>query len=445
MKRQRKQIFKFQPFSKKQRKILNWWVANSPVKDFDGIIADGAIRSGKTVSMSISYVFWAMVCFSNQNFIMAGKTISSFQRNVLTNLKVMLRSRGYRCKHHLSGETPNMLEITKDGITNYFYIFGGKDEGSQELVQGITAAGAFFDEVALMPESFVNQATGRCSVEGSKFWFNCNPAGPMHWFKIGWIDKSVGFIGKTVADKLKREHKDVKNMLYIHFTMNDNLSLSDKIKQRYRNMYSGVFFLRYIEGLWAVAEGLIYTMFNESCIYDDDKRPKGLEYLSMRTITLDYGTTNPCVFYDVYDDGTTIWIDREYRWDSRIEKRQKTDKEYGDDMQEFMGANDDLMCSIVADPSAASFITELRSRGYSVIPADNEVLDGIRVVSSLFAQNKILVHERCKGLITELRSYVWDEKAQERGEEKPVKQLDHGPDAIRYYSMTKLPEWRRVV
>lgn len=443
----RKQIFKFQPFSRKQRMVLNWWTKNSPVKDMDGIIADGAIRSGKTVSMSLSYVFWAMSSFNGQNFIMAGKTISSFQRNVLTNLKMMLRSRGYHCIHHLSGETPNMLEVTKGKITNYFHIFGGKDEGSQELVQGITAAGAFFDEVALMPESFVNQATGRCSITGSKFWFNCNPAGPMHWFKTGWINKSIGYLGRKKAEELIAADKEVKNILYLHFTMDDNLSLDKAIKKRYRSLYAGVFFLRYIEGLWAVAEGLIYTMFTKSAnIYDDETRPKGLEYLSTRTIALDYGTTNPCVFLDIYDDGDTIWVDREYRWDSRVEKEgQKTDSQYGDDMESFMGDNPDLQCDIVSDPSAASFIAELKSRGYIVKPADNEVLDGIRVVAALFQSGKIKIHKRCEGLITETRSYVWDDKAAQHGDEKPVKQLDHGPDALRYFCMTKLPKWRRNV
>ena len=407
--------------------VFNWWADDSPVKDADGIIADGAIRSGKTVSMSLSYVMWAMHRFNGQNFIMAGKTISSFQRNVLTNLKTMLRSRGYWIHHHISGETPNMLEVSRKGKTNYFYIFSGKDEGSQELVQGITAAGAFFDEVALMPESFVNQATGRCSVDGSKFWFNCNPAGPMHWFKVKWIDKN-----------------QEKKYLYLHFTMEDNLSLSEAIKARYRSMYSGVFFLRYIKGLWAVAEGLIYTMFTDANIYNDNTRPKGLEYLSRRTIALDYGTTNPCVFLDIYDDGTTIRVDREYRWDSRAEKAgPKTDSQYGDDMVEFMGDNPEFMCDIVADPSATSYITELRNRGYVVEPADNEVLDGIREVATMFQTGRLMIHERCTGLITELRSYVWDEKAGERGEEKPVKQLDHGPDALRYYIKTKLPAWRK--
>lgn len=245
MKRKMKRpIFKFKPFSKKQRMVFDWWTDDSPVKDMIGIIADGAIRSGKTVSMSLAFVMWAMYRFNGQNFIMAGKTISSFQRNVLTNLKIMLRSRGYRIHHHLSGETPNMLEVSKGDKVNYFYIFGGKDEGSQELVQGITAAGAFFDEVALMPESFVNQATGRCSVKGRKFWFNCNPAGPMHWFKQKWINKSVGYVGKAKAAEMRAEGQKVKNILYLHFTMDDNLSLDEEIKEEYRNMYSGVFFLR---------------------------------------------------------------------------------------------------------------------------------------------------------------------------------------------------------
>lgn len=409
--------------------VLNWWTENSPVKEYDGIIADGAIRSGKTVSMSLSFVFWAMENFNGENFIMAGKTISSFQRNVLTNLKTMLRSRGYHCIHHISGETPNMLEVSRKGVTNYFYIFGGKDEGSQDLVQGITAAGAFFDEVALMPESFVNQATGRCSVEGAKWWFNCNPGGPLHWFKVNWIDKC-------------RQ----KKLLYLHFTMDDNLSLSEKIKAKYRSMYAGVFFLRYIKGLWKTAEGLIYTMFTDANLYDQlDERT---QYISNKVIAVDYGTTNPCVFLETWDDGETIWVEREYRWDSRSEEArrspnpQKTDAQYADDMAAFMGNRPADQCLIIVDPSAASFIQELRSRGWVVKEADNEVLDGIRKVGALYAKRQIRINRNnCKGLISETQSYVWDDKAAERGEEKPVKQLDHGPDALRY-RVNALPAWR---
>lgn len=429
--KKKRPIFKFQKFSRKQRQIFTWWADNSPVKDAAGIIADGAIRSGKTVSMSLSFVMWAMARYDGQNFIMAGKTISSFKRNVLQNLKLMLTSRGYHWIYHISGDFPNMLEISRNGKTNYFYIFGGKDEGSQDLVQGITAAGAFFDEVALMPESFVNQATARCSVEGSTWWFNCNPAGPMHWFKLNWIDK-----------------RKKKRLLYLHFTMDDNLSLSEKVKERYRSMYVGVFYLRYIKGLWAVAEGLIYTMLTDANLYSDEERPPALKNIASKCITVDYGTTNPCVFLEVWDDGTTLWIDREYRWDSRLEEAQrtgnpqKTDAQYADDMETFMGPEDQDWCEIVIDPSAASFIAELRSRGFYVTTANNEVLDGIRVVGSLLARRMIRINRKCKGLTGEMRSYVWDDKAAERGEEKPVKQKDHGPDALRYYCYTKLPKWR---
>lgn len=165
----KKAVIKFSPFSKKQKKVLTWWLPASPVHDKDGIIADGAIRSGKTISMSLSFSLWAMENFNGQNFGMCGKTIGSFRRNVLFWLKLMLKSRGYKTEDK---RADNLLIVTKGDKTNYFYIFGGKDESSQDLIQGITLAGVFFDEVALMPESFVNQATGRCSVEGSKFWLN---------------------------------------------------------------------------------------------------------------------------------------------------------------------------------------------------------------------------------------------------------------------------------
>ena len=236
-----KAVFKFKPFSRKQRKVLNWWCRSSPVRDYNGIIADGAIRSGKSVAMSLGFVIWAMSEFEACNFAMCGKTIGSFRRNVLFWLKLMLRSRGYSVSEQ---RTENLVIVRRGSVENYFYVFGGKDERSQDLIQGITLAGVFFDEVALMPESFVNQATGRCSVDGSKFWFNCNPGSPAHWFKTGWIDKR--------ADK---------RLLYLHFTMDDNLSLSEAVKERYRSTYTGVFFKRYILGEWKSADGVIYRQF----------------------------------------------------------------------------------------------------------------------------------------------------------------------------------------
>ena len=436
--------FRFREFSKKQKQVLTWWCKDSPVGDYDGIIADGSIRSGKTVSMSLSYVMWAMDTFDDETFGMAGKTIGSFRRNVLTPLKRMLRSLGYKIEDHRSD---NCLIVRKNGKENTFYIFGGKDEGSQELVQGITCAGFFFDEVALMPESFVNQATGRCSVDGSKLWFNCNPESPMHWFKLEWIDKCITNLKSSEVKERQEKGETLRNILYLHFTMDDNLSLSEKIKERYRSMYTGVFFLRFIKGLWAVAEGLIYTSFTDENLYEDV--PIALKSTGTRYIAVDYGTHNPCVFLDVWDDGQTVWVDNEYRWDSTSEEArrradpQKTDSEYADDMAVFIGDRPDMQCPIVVDPSAASFITELRLRGYAVRSADNAVEDGIRVLSAMFANKTVRIHKtHCRGLIAELHSYVWDDKAAERGEDKPVKQKDHAPDALRYYVYTVLPKWR---
>lgn len=422
-------MFKWVALSKKQRMLFNWWRDDSPVKDKQGIIADGAIRSGKTVAMAVSFVIWGMTNFDRQNFIMAGKTVKSFQRNVLKPLQAILPGRGYSCRYL---QTDGLLRVSKGLKTNDFYVFGGKDEASQDLVQGLTAAGAYFDEVALMPESFVNQATGRLSVDGSKMWFNCNPEAPLHWFKRNWIDRA-----------------DEKGLLCLHFTMDDNLSLSEDIKARYRAMYSGVFYLRYVKGLWAVAEGLIYSMFSDANIYNDDSRPITTLNTSVRYIACDYGTTNPCVFLDIRDDGQDIWIENEWRWDSKSEEARrlpvpnKTDAEYADAMRQFMTDDPQEQCMIVVDPSAKSFITELRQRGFYVREGNNDVLDGIRETATLFTLNHLHIHERCTGLIRELRSYVWDAKAEERGEEKPVKMQDHAPDALRYYVRTVLPDWRK--
>lgn len=434
------QIFKFQPFSKKQKQILTWWLPDSPVKDYDGIIADGAIRSGKTVCMSLSFVFWAMATFNGQNFGMCGKTIGSFRRNVLFWLKLMLRSRGYKVVDHRGD---NLVEISKGGVTNNFYIFGGKDESSQDLVQGITLAGVFFDEVALMPESFVNQATGRCSVDGSKYWFNCNPDGPYHWFKVNWIDKAIGYLGKAKAKRLKEEAEqkgdklELKKLLYVHFTMDDNLSLSEEIKARYRSMYTGVFYERYIRGLWKMAEGIIYDMFDPGQHVQKISQFASKLIDGGRYVSIDYGTQNATVFllWNKGIDGKWYCI-REYYYSGRDKGTQKTDSEYADDLIEWLEGTP--ISGIIVDPSAASFITELSKRGFRVIPADNDVEDGIRFVAALLNRCRIVFSSSCENTIKEFASYIWDPKAADRGEDKPIKQHDHAMDAVRYFCYTKL-------
>lgn len=409
------QIFKFRPFSQKQRKVLNWWCESSPVKDKDGIIADGAIRSGKTLSMSLSFILWAMSSFNGQNFAMCGKTIGSFRRNVLFWLKLMLKSRGYQVTDH---RADNLVIISRGETENYFYIFGGKDERSQDLIQGITLAGVFFDEVALMPESFVNQATGRCSVDGSKYWFNCNPDGPYHWFKANWIDK-----------------RKEKRLLYLHFTMDDNLSLSGMVKQRYRNMYTGVFFKRYILGLWCMAEGIIYDMFSTERHVRPLKEIEPILIKGNRYISCDYGTQNATVFL-LWNKGTDgVWYCiREYYYSGRDKGRQKTDAEFADDFMKWIG--DTKFRAMIVDPAAASFIAELRKRGVKVLKAKNDVLDGIRMVATRLNQNRLGFAEECENTIKEFGSYIWDEKAAERGEDKPVKFADHCMDAVRYFVFT---------
>ncbi len=413
MARVKQALFKFKPFSVKQKKVLTWWLPESPVNDKDGIIADGSIRSGKTVSMALSFVMWAMSSFEEQNFAMCGKTIGSFRRNVLAVLKLMLASRGYQLKDH---RADNFVEISFKGKTNYFYIFGGKDERSQDLIQGITLAGVLFDEVALMPESFVNQATGRCSVDGSKYWFNCNPDGVYHWFKIGWIDKAAE-----------------KNILYLHFTMEDNLSLTDKIRQRYASLYSGVFYQRYILGLWVVAEGIIYDMFSEAKhIIDSITSSAAAKYY----VSCDYGTQNATVFllWESGPEGKWYCID-EYYYSGRDESTQKTDNAYADDLEAFIAGR--KIEAIVIDPSAASFIAELRERGHRIKKARNDVLDGIRFTGTLLNTEQIFFLRKCQNTIKEFSSYVWDTKASEqRGEDKPLKQHDHAMDAVRYFCYT---------
>ena len=422
--RQKDQTFHFSPFSRKQKQVLTWWCPESPVHDKDGIIADGAIRSGKTVSMSLSFVMWAMSTFNGQNFAMCGKTIGSFRRNVLFWLKLMLKSRGYSITDH---RADNLVVIRKNGIENYFYIFGGKDERSQDLIQGITLAGVFFDEVALMPESFVNQATGRCSVDESKYWFNCNPDGPYHWFKQNWIDR-----------------QEEKRLLYLHFTMDDNLSLSEKVKARYRGMYSGVFYKRYIQGLWCMAEGIIYDMFDvekhvkKFASFQEKLLPVG------RYVSCDYGTQNATVFL-LWNKGTDgVWYcTREYYYSGRDTGKQKTDREYADDLKEWLDGT--KIKAVIVDPAAASFIAELRKHGYSVIKAKNDVEDGIRVVGTKLNQEKILFSDTCENTIKEFASYIWDEKAAEHGEDKPVKQFDHAMDSLRYFVYTILNNQTAII
>lgn len=402
---------KFTPFSPRQKTILTWWTKNSPYRDYDGIIADGAIRSGKSTAMAMGFFFWAMETFNEQKFAISGVTIGSLRRNIINDTIVVLQRHGYNVIDRVGA---SLLIISKGRKRNLFYMFSAYNERSQDAIQGVTLAGCYFDEVALMPQSFVNQATGRCSVEGAKYWFNCNPNNRLHWFKQEWINKYVE-----------------KHLLYLHFTMDDNYSLSERVKDRYRRMYVGVFYRRYIEGLWCAAEGVIYDGWrDEKNIFDAEQYKSWENKRTNRYIAVDYGTVNPTVFLDIYDDETTFWVAKEYYQDSQAEQLQKTPTEHADDLEKFVEYNRDVQ--VIVDPSAAAFILELRNRGYRVKGADNDVLEGIRTMAIMVNKGLLKVEKSCENFRKEIETYVWDEKARLNGVEQPVKQNDHAMDACRY-------------
>ena len=406
-------------FSAKQREIMRF-----PYSRYDAIICDGAVRSGKTSIMSLSFFLWAMGNFNNCAFAFCGKSVGAVERNIVTPLlSVVYLKQNFDIRYNRGD---HVIIARRGPRENRFYLFGGKDESSYMLIQGVTLAGVLLDEVALMPRSFVEQALARCSVNGAKYWFSCNPDSSYHWFYKEWIRKAP-------------EH----NALHLHFTMDDNPSLSEETKDRYKSMFVGIFYQRYIEGLWVAADGLIYDMFSESeNVYRQEAEPRGLRYGTTRYIGVDYGTVNDTVFLEAFDDGETLWIAREYRWASREKRRQKTDTEYADDFMEFYGDDPALACSVIVDPSAASFIEELRRRGVYVREADNDVLNGIRRVSTMMGQRHLKICETCAGTLEELSGYIWDDKAALNGVEKPVKVADHGVDVIRYLVNTTIPRWR---
>lgn len=400
----------FKPFSPKQMQVLTWWCDGSADENKDAIICDGAVRSGKTVCMSISFIAWAFYRFSGESFALCGKTISSLKRNVITPLVPILESLGFESELKIS---KNILEVSRAGKTNFFYLFGGRDESSAALIQGMTLAGVLFDEVALMPRSFTEQALARCSVEGSKFWFNCNPEHPHHWFYEQWIKKS-----------------EQKNALSLHFTMEDNPALSDEIVARYKSLYTGAFYERFVEGKWVAAEGLVYPMFSENHI------KAAPENFSEYYVSCDYGTANPCSMGLWGKSGEKWYRIKEYYHNSRLVKIQKTDEEYYSELVKLTAGL--TIKAVIVDPSALSFIECIRRHGaYRVIPAKNEVINGIRRVSNVLAQGKILICPECEDIIREFSLYRWDEKA---GKDVPKKENDHAMDDMRYFVSTVLGE-----
>ena len=389
--------------SKKQKLTLRWWNMTE-YRHYDAVICDGAVRSGKTLSMSLGFVSWAMTSFDNGCFAICGKTVTSLKRNVINPLLDMLGGLGFICTEKVS---KNYFEITLGNRTNRFYLFGGKDEASASLIQGITLSGVFLDEVALMPRSFVEQALARCSVSGSKMWFNCNPEHPYHWFYTEWIKKA-----------------DEKKALYIHFTMDDNPSLSPAVKERYSRLYTGAFYDRFVLGRWTASCGAVYTMFDYAKhVYN------GEIGCTQYVISCDYGTVNPSSFGLWGRNGDKWYRLKEYYYSSKKEGSSRTDEEHYAALEQLAGGLD--IEKVIVDPSAASFIECIhRHKRFRVVKADNDVVTGIRRVCDALKQEKIAINSCCKDILREFSLYCWNEKS---GGDVPIKENDHAMDDLRYF------------
>lgn len=389
--------------SEKQLKILAF-----PYTKYEAIICDGAIRSGKSSIMMWAFVKWGMMNFDGQRFAICGKSVDSCIKNVIQPFLAMSLAREtYRLRWR---RIDKVLEVQNGNTTNLFEVFGGKDESSFALIQGRTLAGVLLDEVALQPRSFVEQALARCSVTGSRFWFNCNPGPPSHWFYQEWI-------------KQTERHK----ALHLHFLLEDNPALDPEIVERYKNTYAGVFYRRYILGEWCVADGLVYPMFDKTKHIATEQHSGGVYYIS-----IDYGTLNPTAMgLWQLRNGKAVML-KEYYYDGRKQKRQKTDEEYADDLEAF--AEGYQIERVIVDPSAASFKETLRRRGkFAVMDANNAVLDGIRLTGSLLLAGRILFDASCENTFDEFGSYCWDEKKET---DAVVKESDHAMDMIRYFVYT---------
>ena len=396
-------------FSAKQKTAMLWWMPGSVHQGKEAIICDGAVRSGKTMAMGLGFFLWAMTCFSGRRFALCGKTIAALRRNVLSEILPRLGQMGAVWKEKRS---ENLVILELQGHRNEFYIFGGRDESSASLIQGMTLAGVLLDEVVLMPKSFVEQACARCSVEGSRLWFNCNPAGPSHWFYRQWILQC-------------RE----RNALHLHFTMEDNPSLSDQIRRRYKRLYTGVFYRRYILGQWAQAEGRVYDFFEPEMVRAAPEGPWQKWYISC-----DYGTVNPTSM-GLWGLCDGVWYRvKEFYFNSRVQMRQMTDGEYAQALAELAGER--KITAVIVDPSAASFIQLLRRQGWVVKQAKNDVLSGIRATAQMLKSGKIVICDGCSDCLREMEEYVWDLRGGTGDRVK--KENDHAMDDMRYFVATVL-------
>lgn len=381
-------------FSHKQLEVI----ANSTARLN---ILDGSVRSGKTIASLVAWIMFVSEAPPGE-LLMVGKTERTLKRNILDVLEQIVGSRYF--KYNLGAG-----EATLFG--RRIYLVGANDLRSEGKIRGLTLAGAYGDEIALWPESFFTMLLSRLSVPGARFLGTTNPDSPYHWLKTNYLDRA----GEL---SLRRWH----------FSLEDNSNLDPAYVGALKKEYVGLWYKRFISGLWVQAEGAVYDMWDDAIHAVDGVPNQFTRYY----VGVDYGTSNPTVFLLIGQHEDKLYVIDEYCWDSAERGRQKTDAEYSRDLQEFIKGR--YPRAIVIDPSAASFITQLRRDGVRMIRhANNSVLDGIRTVAAFLPQKRLFVYrERCSNLLREFTAYVWDPQAQKRGEDRPLKQNDHALDALRY-------------
>lgn len=396
-------------------------------------VAEGGKRAGKNV---MNILAWAAILEEHPNklHLAAGVSISAVKLNILDSDGLGLTHifKG-RCREGTYKDRDALYIKTRTG-EKIVLIAGGADNGSEAKIKGQTYGSVYITEANECCEAFVKECFARTlSSRDRKIFMDLNPKGPQHWFYVDLLN----FYDKSLAEGL------ITGYNYEHFTVLDNLSMSNRQLRDLMLSYDkkSFWFVVDILGLRTAPEGVIYDMWSATENTYDAPPAEGWKSVCTHYVGIDYGTSNATAFLDTWDDGTTYWIDREYYYDGRKERKQKTDEQYADDLDAFLDGNRDAI--IVVDPSAASFITVLRNRGYMIKEADNAVRDGLRVVSTLMNKRLIRVRaDACPNLIREISGYVWDEKARMRGEEQPVKVDDHACDALRYVIKTTASRWR---
>ncbi len=404
-------MVEWRPFSPKALDFI----ANSSARL---CILHGSVRSSKTINCTVRWLTYIMAG-PKGDLCMMGRTRDTLQRNVLNDIRDIVGEGNFKWINKQGGE----LMIMGRRI----YCVGGNNEDAESKIRGATFAGALCDEVNLYPQSVFNQLMARLSVEGAQCFCTCNPDSPYHWFYTDYI-----------------KNHDIEDKQIWQFMMEDNLSLSASYVKSLKQMYTGVWYQRMILGLWVAAEGRVYDMFEPSNhLVDTNKmitslnvHPRAIKWI----VGCDYGTSTVMTWglYAILpslEKTKTILKVREFYYDAREKKAQKTDAEFVTEFQHWLG--DLTPYCIYCDPSAASWKEALRRCGYNVINAENDVINGIREVSARLCTGKYYVDKSCKSTAKEYASYVWDANAQKTGVDKPIKDHDHTCDCDRYVIHTE--------